>query len=161
MSIVSATTTEEDLLGAKLWTVGYATASMTAGTGEELLGVLIGAKDVIYQTRTYGGTCSDVSISLYENTWSGGTPIASGNRNLNVTLSGPASYNSGITGTPSTLRTSIRLFAGSQGGAANLGNVPEGEWYILKANTRYILRIQNLGAGAGILYFRWTYRAID
>lgn len=161
MSLVAASTTEEDLLAAKLWTVGYVTGSMVAGTGEELVGVLVGPKDVIYQTRTYGGTCTDVIIGLYENTWSGGANIPAANRNLNVILTGPASYASGITGTPTTLRTSVRLFGQSGAGSANLGNVPESEWYILKANTRYILRIQNLGAGAGILSFRYTYRAID
>lgn len=161
MSIVSASTTEEDLLAARLWTVGYDTASMAATTGEELVGILIGPKDVIYQTRTYGGTCTDVRIGLYENIWSGGTPISNANRNLNVTLAGPATYASGVTGTPTTLRTSVRLFGSSGAGSANLGNVPEGEWYILKANTRYILRIQNLGSGAGILTLRYTYRAVD
>lgn len=155
-----STSTEEDLLSGKLWTVQHTTGSIAAA-GEELVGILTGPKDVIYQARTYSGTTSDALVTLYEDTWSGGSPVLSANRNLRITLPGPATYASGITGTPLTPKTSIRLFAGAATGSSQLGNVPEGEWYLLKSGTRYILRIQNLGVAAGILNFRWTYRAVD
>lgn len=156
-----STSTEEDLLSGKLWTVQYTTASMVAGTGEELFGILTGAKDVIYQARTYSGTVTDCHVILYEDEWTGGSPIVAGNRNLRITLPGPASYASGVASALLTPKTSIRLFSGAGTGSSQLGNVPEGEWYLLKGLTEYTLRIRNFSAAPGILNFRFTYRAVD
>lgn len=156
-----SSSTEEDLLSGRLWTTQYTTASMVAGTGEESVGILTGPKDVIYQARTYAGTTSDCLATLHEVSWSGGSPIPAANRNLRITLAGPASYASGVTAVLNNPKTSIRLFSGAATGSAQLGNVPEGEWYLLKGGTQYVLRIQNLGLGAGIINFRFTYRAVD
>lgn len=159
-TLVSASTTEQDLLGGLLWTVGYTSASIAGGGGTEQLGILIGDKDVIYQTRTYGGTVTQLKVALFQDTWSGGTPVAGINRNLKIALPGPATYASGVTGTPTTLRTSLTLYS-SGVGSSSVGVIPEGEWYMLQANTRYILVLTNEGAPAGIANFRWTYRAVD
>jgi len=161
MGLTVASTTEEDLLAGKLWTVQYTTGSLVATTGEDSIGLDIKGKSVIYQARTYTSTLTDCLVTLYEDTWSGGSPVLAANRNLNIQLSGPVSYSNAITGTPLTPRTSIRLLSSSNTGNANLGSMPEGEWYMLKANTKYILRMQNLGAQAGFLNLRFTYKAVD
>lgn len=157
-TIISSSMVEKELLSGELWTVGYTTGSI-AGAGTVDIGILIGPKAVIYQARTYGGTVTQLGIELHESTWSGGTPITPANRNLGIDLVGPASYAHSITGTPSNLRTGLKIYSAGIG-SASVGNVPEGEWYMLEPDTRYILRLTNEGAAAGVMHFRFTYRSV-
>ena len=160
MALIAASTTERDLLAGVLWTVGYTTGIMTALIGTTKFGIRIGSKDVIYQARTYGGTVTDVEVQLYQDPWTGGTSVSAANRNLKIALPGPVTYASGVTGTLTTFRTGLKLYSTGVGNGS-LGGVPEGEWYLLAANTDYILNIVNVGAVDGLLNFRWTYRAVD
>lgn len=143
-----------------MWTVGYRTGNLAGAGGKEQLGILIGPKDVIYQSRTYSGTVTQCEVRLYEDTFNGGVAVPAANRNLRISQPGPVSYFSGVTGTPTTLRTGLNLYAAGVGNGS-LGNLPEGEWYMLKANTQYILVLINTGSSPGVVDFRYTYRAVS
>ena len=159
MSIVASSQVEQQLLAGELWTVGHTFAGVASGDTKQF-GLRIGNNPVIYQARTYGGTATQIEVKLYKDAWTGGTTVNARNRFLKITLPGPVEYAHSVTGTPTNFETGLNLYSMGVGNSP-VGNVPEGEWYMLEANTDYLLTLKNTGAAPGDISFRWTYRAAN
>jgi hypothetical protein len=158
MSTQVKTVVEQALAEGKLFTVAHTSPSVAAA-GEYLVGFLTGARPVEFLDRTYTSTMDSADIALYELTWSGGTPIPSGNRNFQIGGVSPSSFAAAptavIAGNPVA---TVKLLAGSGAGNSQIGLSTESERYILKANTRYVLSEKNTGVNPGVLSFRYTFR---
>lgn len=157
MTTITANLVEKQLLAGELWTVGHTFAAVAAGATVQF-GIRIGARPVVYQARTYGGTTTQLEVKLYKDVWSAGTAVAARNRNLAIALPGPATYAHSVTGTPTNFETGINFYSSGVGNSP-VGQVPEGEWYMLLPDTDYILTLKNAGAAPGDINFRFTYRA--
>lgn len=158
MSIQTLTVVEKALADGKLFTVGHTSPSVAAA-GVYMVGFLTGSRPVEFLDRSYTSTMDSADVALYELTWSGGTPIATGNRNFQIGGTAPSIFVAAPTavigGNPVA---TVKLLAGSGAGNAQIGLVSEAERYILKANTRYVLTETNTGSNAGTITFRYTFR---
>lgn len=159
MPTAMSTETEVNLNAGLLWTVGDTTSVIASG-GNVLYGLRTGVKPVIYMNRAYTSASTRVHIELFENTFTGGTPVNAKNRNFtNLSSALPALHFRGVTGTPSGTPVAEIVLQGGGLLAGGLGISPESEWYMVKPNTDYILRISNdqLLTGADVT-FRFTFK---
>lgn len=151
---------EQRLLRGELWTVGNTSGTITAGS-TITYGMTTGNVPVMYMDRHYASSAFQVLVELYEEGFTGGTPIPSGNRNMTSGGSAPSSHFSGVTrGGSGTLRASLLLLGDSTGGAAN-AQTEDGEYFVLKPNTNYVLAFTNQTGSGGFVNFRFTYRRAD
>lgn len=158
MSIQTKSATEQALADGKLFSVAHTTASIAAA-GTYLVGFLTGARAVEFLDRYYNSTLNSADIALYEVTWSGGTPIPSGNRNFEIGGVASSTFSAAPTATiAGNPVATVKLLAGAGTGNAQIGLVSESERYILKKNTRYVLQVTNTDVGAGVVTFRYTFR---
>jgi hypothetical protein len=158
MSIQTKNATEQALAEGKLFSVPHTSPSIAAA-GTYLVGFLTGSRPVEFLDRYYNSTLNSADIALYEVTWSGGTPIPSGNRNFEIGGAAPSIFSAAPTATiVGNPVATVKLLAGAGTGNAQIGLVSESERYILKKNTRYVLQITNTDVGAGVVTFRYTFR---
>lgn len=164
MTIETVSRREAQLSLGVVFTTSYETGIIASGgSGTATIGIRTGSRPVVYMERTYEGTMVDAFIRLYETTFTGGTELGVTNRNFtNTTGTPPAQHFHTITGTPSGgVKASIPARATSSSNKSRAMVASEGEWYILKANTDYILEITNedTSGPGGSMYFRFTFRA--
>lgn len=149
------------LLKGDLWAT-QATTGTLASAGTEIYGIQIGSAPVMYRERTYQGTCSQILVQLYEEGFTGGNLTPTTNRSFeNTTGVSPANHYSGISRAGGgILRTSILILGDATTGNAN-AITPDIEFFILKANTQYVLVITNQGTSSGFVNFRFNYQRAD
>lgn len=158
MSIQTKTATEQALADGKLFTIPHTSPSIAAA-GAYLVGFLTGSRPVEFLDRYYNATVNSVDVALYELTWSGGTPIPSGNRNFEIGGAAPSNFSAAPTATVvGNPVATVKLRAATGTGNSQIALVSESERYILKANTRYVLQITNSDVAAGTVTFRYTFR---
>lgn len=140
-----------------LFTVQATSGSIAAGA-PVIYGVTIGSEDVLYRTRVYTSTMNQILVELYQEGFTGGTPVPAGNRQLKNTTTPPAMHYSGIArGGSGVLKTSLLIVADVATGNAG-ATTPDDEPFILTADTNYVLVFTNQGSGAGIVNFRFTFQ---
>lgn len=140
----------------RLYAINHTSPSISAA-GNYLVGLTTGARPVVYHDRSYISDVASFNVELFKNTYTGGTPIATGNRNFAIGGSGPVTHVAAPTATPTVLVASVRVLAGTSSGNAQ-AQIPENEKYILEPNTQYVLRLTNTASGAAVITFRWTYQ---
>lgn len=161
MALETKSTAEEQLSSGVLFTINYTTPSIGAA-GTYLVGFITGSRPVVYMNRLYTATVNEAFVELYELTYTAGTPIPAGNRNFVIGGSGPVSYVAAPTATISgTPVATTKLIGSSTSGTSTVQLFSDSEFYILKPNTRYVLRLTNQDSNAGIITFRWTYRDLE
>lgn len=129
-----------------------------AAAGTYLVGLSTGSRPVKILDRFYDIAFDNCTIELFENTYTGGTPITTvGPRNFVIGGAPPLSFVAAPTGTPTTLIASIFL-RNAAGAMGTIGVQGEGLQYILKPNTQYLLRVTNSGSGSGIARLTYNFR---
>lgn len=145
------------LLSGDLWTTGHTSGNIAAGA-TITYGMTTGPNQVIYMDRHYLSSAFQVLVELYEEGFTGGTPVPAGNRNMNSGGISPASHFSGVTrGGSGVLKASLLLLGDSTGGASN-AQLLDGEWFDLKPSTNYVLAFTNQTGSGGFVNFRFTFR---
>lgn len=149
---------EEKLLKGALWAVGNTSGNITAGS-TITYGMTTGNDPVMYMSRHYQSSAFQVLVELYEEGFTGGSLVPSGNRNMNNTTgTSPSSHFTGVTRSGGgTLRASLLMIGLSTGGASN-ANANDDEYFVLKPNTNYVLAFTNQTGSGGFINFRFTYR---
>lgn len=161
MALETKSTAEEQLASGTLYTVNHTSPSIAAA-GNYLVGFITGARPVVYMNRQYTATMNEALVELFEITYSAGTPIPAGNRNFVIGGAGPVSYVAAPTATPAgTPVATVKLLGGTTGGTSTIQLFSDSEFYILKPNTRYVLRLTNQDSNAGMITLRWTYRDLE
>lgn len=144
----------------RLFSIAHTTTSIAAA-GTYLFGATTGSRPVVYHDRTYVSDVGSFLVELFKVSYTGGTPVTSGNRNFVIGGSGPVSHSAAPTATiAGSPVATVRVLAASATGNAQ-AQVPESEKYILEPNTQYVLRLTNTGSGAGTITFRWTYQDLE
>lgn len=144
----------------RLYSVMFTTPTV-AGGGNYLFGATTGSRPVVYHDRAYTSDASQFLVELFKINYTGGTPVASGNRNFVIGGSGPVTHASAPTATVvGTPVASVRVLAPTSGGAAQV-QVAENEKYILEPNSQYVLRLTNTSGAGGTITFRWTYQDLE
>lgn len=119
-------------------------------------GVTTGNQEVVVLQRSFGSSESVLTAELFEASFSGGTAPNTGgtsprlfNRRLSSTEPAPATVLQGVTpGALGNAITAATLRAGSTTGSASLQVSGDESRIYLKANTSYVIRYTNGGAGA-------------
>lgn len=133
-------------------------AGVGAGTAVHI-GVLTGSLEVLILQRSYGSSESQLTVELFEATFTGGTPARTFNRRLSSTEVQPAIVHAGVT--PGALETAITgttLRAATSGGSASLQVSGDERRIYLKEGTSYVIRMTNGGSGAAVIGTSFDYR---
>lgn len=150
---------EQKLLKGDLWAVGSTTGSIGAGS-TVTYGLTTGSVPVMYMDRHYASSAFNVLVELYEEGYTGGVLVPSGNRNMTSGGTSPSNHFSGITRSGGgTLRASLLLLGDSTG--ASSAKSSDGEYFVLKPSTNYVLALTNNAGAAGFVNFRFTFRRAD
>lgn len=112
-------------------------------------GITTGSSEVVVLQRTFGSSESVLTAELFEASYTGGTDPRILNRRLSSAEVVPATVKQGVTpGALGNAITAATLRAGSTTGSASLQVSGDESRIYLKANTSYVLRYTNGGAGA-------------
>lgn len=133
-------------------------ADVGAGTAVHI-GVLTGSLEVLILQRSYGSSESQLTVELFEATFTGGTPARTFNRRLSSTEPQPAVVKYGVTPGPlSEAITGVPLRAATSGGSASLQVSGDERRIYLKEATSYIIRLTNNGSGSASISASFDYR---
>lgn len=156
-SLTARTPTEEAIDEGRIFTAQVVTPTLAAAA-TYLVGLQTGARPIKVLDRFYDVAFDNCTIELFENSYTGGTPLLSvANRNFVIGGSAPMTFTSAPTATPTNLVASIFL-RNAAGATGTIGVQGETLQYVLKPNTQYVLRVTNSGTGSGVARLTYNFR---
>lgn len=139
--------------------IGY--TGVLATTGVAYTGILTGADEIVVLQRAYTSSENALQIDLFEATFSAGTPARTLNRRLGSSQALPGTVTQSVTpGTLGSVVTGTTLRAGTTAGTASISLTGDDSRLYLKANTSYVVRYTNLGAGAASIGNAFDFRKV-
>lgn len=142
----------------KVWRVDIFGDNIAAAADYKV-GITTGVDEVVIFNRRYSSTAGEFRAALYEVAWTGGSTPQISNRRLSVSGTPPATVKSGVTATLNTVLVSSIIRAGVGTGNAQAGLTSLIEAFILKANTSYVIQMENLSQSTADIDTAFDIRA--